>query len=70
MTMLVGIYDENNKKLLLSNAGHEPPLIHNADGNFKNFEDAGPPLGIAQNLSLMSNRFHLKTVLCIFLLME
>ena len=47
VTMLVGIYDENNKKLLLSNAGHEPPLIHNADGNFKNFEDAGPPLGIA-----------------------
>ena len=47
VTMLVGIYDENKKELLLSNAGHEPPLIHNAEGKFKNFEDAGPPLGIA-----------------------
>ena len=47
VTMLVGIYDENKKELLLSNAGHEPPLIHNAEGKFKNYEDAGPPLGIA-----------------------
>ena len=27
VTMLVGIYDSNKKELLLSNAGHEPPLI-------------------------------------------
>jgi len=47
VTMLVGVYDQNKKELLLSNAGHEPPLIHNSDGNFNNFEEAGPPLGIA-----------------------
>ena len=46
VTMLIGIYDSNKKELLLSNAGHEPPLILTKDGNFTNFEDSGPPLGI------------------------
>ena len=46
VTMLVGIYDSNKKELLMSSAGHEPPLIFNKDGNFSTFEDAGPPLGI------------------------
>ena len=27
VTMVVGIYDSLKKELLLSNAGHEPPLI-------------------------------------------
>ena len=47
VTMLIGIYDRNKKELTLSNAGHEPPLIYSKDGNFSNFEEAGPPLGIA-----------------------
>ena len=47
VTMVVGIYDSNKKELLLSNAGHEHPLIFSKDGTFSNFKDAGPPLGIA-----------------------
>ena len=43
VTMLIGIYDSNKKELLLANAGHEPPLIYSNDGNFSNFEEAGPP---------------------------
>ncbi len=46
VTMLIGIYDSNKKELLLSNAGHEPPLIYSKDGNFTNYTEAGPPLGI------------------------
>ena len=46
VTMLVGIYDSNKKELLLSNAGHEPPLIFSKDGKFSNYTEAGPPLGI------------------------
>ena len=46
VTMLIGIYDSNRKELLLSSAGHEPPLILSADGKFSNFSEAGPPLGI------------------------
>ena len=49
VTMLVGIYDSNNKELLLSNAGHEPPLIYSKDGSFSSFTEAGPPLGIMPN---------------------
>ncbi len=47
VTMVIGIYDSNKKELLLSNAGHEPPLILSKGENFSNFEEAGPPLGIA-----------------------
>ncbi len=49
VTMLIGIYDSNNKEMLLSNAGHEHPLIYSND-NFTNYEDAGPPLGIIPNI--------------------
>ena len=47
VTMVVGIYDSNKKELLISNAGHEPPLIFSKGENFSNLEEAGPPLGIA-----------------------
>ncbi len=46
VTMLIGIYDSNKKEILLSNAGHEPPLFFSEDKKFSNFEEAGPPLGI------------------------
>ena len=48
VTMLIGIYDSNSNELLLSNAGHEPPIIMDKDNNFSNFEEAGPPLGIIE----------------------
>ena len=32
VTMLVGIYDSTKKELLLSSAGHEPPIIFSKDG--------------------------------------
>ena len=47
VTMVIGVYDSNKKELLLSNAGHEPPLIFSKEETFSNFEEAGPPLGIA-----------------------
>ena len=49
VTMLIGIYDSNKKELLLSSAGHEPPLILSADGTFSNFSEAGPPRYNAKN---------------------
>jgi len=50
VTMLVGIYDSNKGELLLSNAGHEPPLIYSNDGNFTNHTQADPPLGIMSKI--------------------
>ena len=49
VTMLVGIYDSNKKEMLLSSAGHEPPIIFSKDGSFTNYSEAGPPLGIMPN---------------------
>jgi sigma-B regulation protein RsbU (phosphoserine phosphatase) len=46
VTMLIGIYDSNQKTLNLSSAGHEPPLILDKEENFTTFEDSGPPLGV------------------------
>ena len=49
VTMLIGIYDSNKKEMLLSSAGHEPPIIFSKDGSFTNYTEAGPPLGIMPN---------------------
>ena len=49
VTMLIGIYDSNKKELLLSSAGHEPPIIFDSNGNFSNYNESGPPLGIMAN---------------------
>ncbi len=58
VTMLIGIYDSNKKELLLANAGHEPPLIYSNDGNFSNFEEAGPPLGIAPKFKFKETKIN------------
>ena len=49
--MVVGIYDSNKKEILISNAGHEPPLIYSKKGNFTNYTEAGPPLGIMSKIN-------------------
>jgi len=49
VTVLIGIYDSNKKELLLSSAGHEPPIIFDSNGNFSNYNESGPPLGIMAN---------------------
>jgi len=46
VTMLVGIYDSDKKEMLLSSAGHEPPIIFSKNGTFTTYNEAGPPLGI------------------------
>ena len=48
VTMLIGIYDKNNKELLLASAGHEPPIILTDKNEFSNFNESGPPLGIVK----------------------
>ena len=58
VTMLIGIYDSNKKELTLANAGHEPPLIYSKDGTFTNFEEAGPPLGIAPKFKFKETKIN------------
>jgi sigma-B regulation protein RsbU (phosphoserine phosphatase) len=46
VTMVCGIFDPVTGETSLANAGHEPPLIHAADGGFRALPASSPPLGI------------------------
>ncbi len=50
VTLVHGIYDPESGYVRLANAGHEPPLIVDTDGNFTAIEAEAPPLGIAPSL--------------------
>ena len=58
VTMLIGIYDSKKNELLLSNAGHEPPLIFSRDGKFSNHTEAGPPLGIMSKIKYKETKIN------------
>ena len=47
VTMVGGVYDPRTRKLVFANAGHEPPLVHQADGSFDSFPADAPPIGIS-----------------------
>jgi len=49
VTMVAGILDPASGRVVLANAGHEPPLLRGRDG-FHPIEDGMPPLGIAAHL--------------------
>jgi sigma-B regulation protein RsbU (phosphoserine phosphatase) len=46
VTAFYGILDASNKTLAYSNAGHNPPLLIDAHGNFRFIEPGGLPLGM------------------------
>ncbi len=58
VTMLIGIYDSKKNELLLSNAGHEPPLIYSSEGKFENHTEAGPPLGIMSKIKYKETKIN------------
>lgn len=51
VTMVAGVYDPATGRVVLANAGHEPPLLHKADGTFKDLEAGAPPVGIPIELT-------------------
>ena len=50
VTMVAGILDPVAGRVVLANAGHEPPLLRGRDGGFHAVLDGMPPLGIAPEL--------------------
>lgn len=46
ITMVVGTYDPASGVVRLSNAGHEPPLVHHPTAGFSEYEAEAPPLGV------------------------
>ena len=51
ITMVVGIYDLENQTITWANAGHQPPLIRNNQGEFIEYPDAGIPVGVMKQES-------------------
>lgn len=47
VTMVGGVYDPATGIVILANAGHEPPLFHDRDGDFTALPAEAPPLGIS-----------------------
>jgi len=56
VTLVVGIYDPASGHVILANAGHEPPLLLEADGSVRDFPAAAPPVGVSTDL-FADNRF-------------
>lgn len=50
VTMIAGIYDPATENIVFANAGHLPPMLRKADGEFEVFEAEMPPLGILSGI--------------------
>ena len=50
VTLVHGVYDPESGHVRLANAGHEPPLIVDREGNYRAIEAEAPPLGISPAL--------------------
>lgn len=51
VTMVAGTYDPATGRVVLSNAGHEPPLVYAPDGSFSALSAGAPPVGIPPELT-------------------
>lgn len=51
VTMVAGVYDPATGRVVMANAGHEPPLLHGVDGSFTALDAGAPPVGIPAELT-------------------
>jgi sigma-B regulation protein RsbU (phosphoserine phosphatase) len=58
-TLFLAIYDEQERRLNFSNAGHLPPLLLAEDGTAKRLEDGGTVVGLFDNISYEENSVQL-----------
>jgi len=68
VTLVAGTYSPQTQHIVLANAGHQPPLYRDFQGNIQEFEALAPPLGIfagvefpEQTVSLAGGSFYLFT---------
>lgn len=66
ITLWAGIYNKTTKKLIFSNAGHNPPLIKE-NGEFKYLNiDAGIALGVMEDFEYVTEEIVLENELILF----
>ena len=46
VTSIIGNYNITNGEIVWVNAGHQPALVRDKNGNFEEFESKSPPLGV------------------------
>ncbi len=46
VTMIVGVYELDSQTITWANAGHQPPLIRDQQGQFKEYTESGLPVGV------------------------
>jgi sigma-B regulation protein RsbU (phosphoserine phosphatase) len=59
VTMVGGIYDPACGTVCLANAGHQPPLVKSATGQYREISTSAPPLGILPDIRFEETEFRL-----------
>ncbi len=62
ITIVAGFVDLENWIIHLSNAGHQPPLVHRLNGDFEEIPATAPPLGIMVDTQYPVSTFSLRDV--------
>lgn len=57
VTLVAGLYCPASGRVMLANAGHQPPLLHTRDDRFIEYPAASPPLGILPNIDFPTTEF-------------
>ena len=60
VTVFYGVWDPTHQRLVYANAGHNPPLLMQANGDFMELPGHGMALGILPEIQLKSNVVNLK----------
>ena len=59
VTMVGGIYDPATDIVVFANAGHQPPLVRQANGEYQDYPADAPPLGIMPNMQFPAETIRL-----------
>ena len=51
ITLVAGVLDRRDGSVVLANAGHQPPMMHKRNGEFEEFFQSAPPLGVIPGLN-------------------
>jgi len=68
ISFFLGVLSRDKGEMSYVNAGHNPPLLLNADGEVRSLEATGPCLGMFPNMSYGTNTTEIRPgeVLCLF----
>ncbi|MGK0171025.1 MAG: sigma-B regulation protein RsbU (phosphoserine phosphatase) [Gammaproteobacteria bacterium] len=60
VTIVSGFIDPRTERVTLANAGHQPALVHRANGEFEEYAALSPPLGIISGAKFPTVEFGLE----------